>query len=439
MAEREIQQAESRQNYSILVYGVEGCGLPVPSEALSAANFKIFFEPRNTHRRFQEYDGVVFFQGAFESFKWEMGWDRQYLKHSCNRNELDKRSKETRLLLEKGGFICCVLTEAFLDSNDGNNFQTTDLSKQLLNHSNLYRKNFRERATGITSVASELKRFIDIYGAATSYFENYSKELDLEVLARYNSTTVGMLIEQVKYFIPALLPAARPKEVEEFFNLLVDGLTSLHNKMQVSIPSWAASYKFAEEDELLTTRQKILASLAELDARSALINRYKSILVLSGNKLVLEVATVLEATLGVSIDSSDESREDLKILFEGEVIGIGEVKGINRGIGRANINQADSHRERSGHKPDFPALLIANTNIKNSHSLADKDQEIDPDQVKHAVHMRILLLRTLDLLGLLKLVQEGSINSSDARALILKSTGWLRVFDGKIQVLNGVD
>lgn len=437
MAEGDTHEAKNQRNYAILVYGLESKSLPLPSESLRTSNFTIFFEPLNTHRRFQEYDGVVFFQGSFESFQWQRGWDKKYVKHSCNRDDLDKRSKETRLLLDKGGFICCILTDAFLDSNDGNSFKTTDLSKQLLNYSDFYRKNFRERVTGITSVANEFKRFFDIYGAANSYFENHNQGLDLEVLARFDSATVGMLLEQVEYFVPALLPAAREKEVEEFFMLLVDGLTSLHNKMQVTIPSWAAAYKFSEENELVSEREKLLKSLAEIDTRAALMDRYKSVLVLSGEKLVAEVAVVLAAALSVSVDSSDESREDLKILVEGKIVGIGEVKGINRGIGRANINQTDSHRERSGYKSDFPAFLIANTNIKNSNSLADKDQEIDPEQIKHAVQMRVLLLRTLDLLGLLKLVLEGNLNSSDARAMVLNNTGWLRVRDGKIQVLDG--
>jgi hypothetical protein len=113
------------------------------------------------------------------------------------------------------------------------------------------------------------------------------------------------------------------------------------------------------------------------------------------------------------------------------------IKGINRSVKRENINQTDSHRERSGFDEGFPALLVANTNIKSARSIAEKEQEIASEQVKHAVHMRVLIMRTIDLLGLLRLVLAGKLTTQDACSLVLSNVGWLRVQSDDIQVLSG--
>jgi hypothetical protein len=146
----------------------------------------------------------------------------------------------------------------------------------------------------------------------------------------------------------------------------------------------------------------------------------------------------VQAAFGVTVDAVDEFREDVKLIDDdGRVVAIGEIKGINRGVKRENINQTDSHRERSGFAQDFPAILIANTNIKSARSIVEKDQEVALEQIKHAVHMRVLILRTIDLLGLLRLVLAGRLTTQDARSLVLSNVGWLRVQADQVQILSG--
>ena len=69
----------SERQYNVLVFGIEKLRLPVPSELLRARNFSIFFEAYGTPRRFQEYDGVVVFQGIFEKFERKSNYTNSYL------------------------------------------------------------------------------------------------------------------------------------------------------------------------------------------------------------------------------------------------------------------------------------------------------------------------------------------------------------------------
>ena len=427
-----------QRQYNVLVFGLERKQLPAPAEPLRTRNFSVFFEPYGTPRRFQEYDGVIVFQGIFEKFEIKNGVMNSYLSHGYDADELDKRKKEAALLLGQGGFLCFLLTDPFTDRDGGRDFSATDLAKYHLNYSNFHRENFLRRVAQVTPAVGEFKQFLEVFGAASSHFKNYNKSLDCRTLAQVDNAPVGLLLEQAEYFLPSLVPDARPKVLTEYFQLLVDAITSVHNKLHQVVPEWVAAYKFHEEVSLSDERAALLSKVSDINVRLEQLTSYKASLVHTGPVLVADVSAILEATLGSKIDAVDEFREDVKLLGDdGKIVGVCEIKGINSGIKREYINQTDSHRERSGFEEGFPALLIANTNIKSARSIVEKDQEVATEQVKHAVHMRVLIMRTIDLLGLLRLVLAGTLTTQHARSLVLSNVGWLRVQSDEVQVLSG--
>jgi len=93
------------------------------------------------------------------------------------------------------------------------------------------------------------------------------------------------------------------------------------------------------------------------------------------------------------------------------------------------VNQADNHRERNGLPGEFPSLLIINTNMKSSTSLADKDQRVATEQIQHAARNNVLVLRTLDLINLASLFLIKEVSSEKVVELLTTSCGWLRVDD----------
>ncbi|PPD34274.1 MAG: hypothetical protein CTY19_05345 [Methylomonas sp.] len=430
----EVENAE--RQYKVLVFGLERKNLPIPSEPLKSQNFSIFFEKFGAACRFQEFDGVILFQGIFENFERKSDGYKYYTKHAYDADELDKRKKEAALLLRQGGFLCFLLTDPFFDRDDRKDFSATDLAKYHLNYSDFYRKNFRDRIAHVTPVFDEFKRFLDVFGAANSYFDNLNEALNCRDLARVGNQTVGLLIEQSEYFLPSLVPDGRIDVINEYFHLLADAITSIHNKLHQTVPDWVAAYEFQEEQALFEERTALINRVTDIDQRLAQLTQYKASLVHSGPQLVADVSTILKAVLGVDIDATDDFREDIKFMDDdNNVIGVCEIKGINRGVKRENINQTDSHRERSGFDATFPALLIVNTGIKSARSIEEKDLEVAAEQVKHAAHMRVLIMRTLDLLGLLRLALAGKLTTQEARSLVLLNVGWIRVQSENIQVL----
>ena len=434
------QQETPERNYNILVFGIESRGLSAPAEPVRKRNFTLTFERYDTPRRFQEFDGVILFQGLSEKFEAKSSVIDSYLVHSCDRDELDKRKKEASLLTNDGGFICFLLSDEFIDHDDGRDFTSTDLAKFHLVYDSFYREAFSQRVTGVSATLDEFKRFLDLFGAARTFFKIYTDSLNYRVLAKIGDYPVGLVLDDTDYFIPSLIPDNYSDVINEYFDLLADALISVHNKLYQSVPPWIAAYQFKEDRFLEAQAAELNAALLKVVERRAEIDDYKSALFYSGPKLVEVVSKILEIALGVTVDGTDEFREDLKLLDpEGKPIAVCEVKGINRGIRRENINQTDSHRERSGFDSSFPAILIANTAIKSSRNLEEKDQEIALEQIKHAVQMRVLLMRTLDLLGLLRLVLAGGVTSGVACELLLDSVGWLHVHADQIRVRHGED
>ena len=171
-----------------------------------------------------------------------------------------------------------------------------------------------------------------------------------------------------------------------------------------------------------------------------MLGRYKSSLFLSGDELAECISEIFSHGFGLSVDTKDELREDFKVLdCDGEPICLCEVKGTNKGVKREYINQADSHRSRSGFQDDFPALLIINTNIKNSRTITEKNQKVAKEQIQHAVKMNILIIRTLDLLELLKIYLNRQLSVEDIIKLLCNNKGWLKVNNAKYEVIHDVE
>jgi hypothetical protein len=428
---------EKERTYNILVYGIEKNGLTAPSEPISTRNYTLTFEPFNSGCRFNEFDGVILFQGIFEDFEWKSGVMDNYLSHRCDKNELDKRKKEAQLLLEKGGFLYFLLNTPFIDREDRKDFRDSDLAKYHLNYRDFYRENFNSRIAHLDIKSDEFRPFLEIHGAATSHFDHYNNHIDWRIIAEAGGKTSGFIINKNKYFIPSLIPNNRPEVINEFFDLLAKGLTASYNKLQVTLPEWIEEFSFTEEANLLSEQQALEDRINEIDSRRNVLSRYKSSLFLSGDDLAACVSEIFSHGLGFPVDTTDELREDFKVLNNEEnPILLCEVKGTNKGVKREYINQADSHRERSDFHDDFPTLLIINTNIKNSRTITEKDQEVAKEQIQHAAKMNILILRTLDLLELLKIYLNGQITLDEIAALLINNNGWLKVKDAKYEVIT---
>jgi SAM-dependent methyltransferase len=412
----------------IMVYASENVGLTSPKGGIRSRNFQVEFEPFDTKKRFNEFDGIILFQGCFENVHRETDWKgSEYYILKYDKDELDKRLNETRLLLKQGGYICFVLCRRFVDG-DNRIWQNTDLAKIFLNLQSFYREDLSTRTTWIRCVRNEFRRFLEIYGAALATFHTLNKDIEIKPIAMLDSRLTGMIMWDKRFFIPALLPENVEERVSEFFTLLADALVATRRKLVFEVPIWADKLVFPNETSLQEEKTKAIARIEEINVAIDEYKNYKKALIQGDEQLVDTVSDILKRGFGFDINAADEYKEDLKILnSEGEPLIFCEVKGVNRGVQREHINQADSHRERAGLPATFPAILMINTHIKNARNLEEKDKDVPMEQVVHARKNNILIIRTLDILRLLCLKLERNIPKETILVLLCSPGGWLRV------------
>jgi hypothetical protein len=418
--------------YRVLAYGFEKKALPHPAHSIGFAKCKVEFAEFKGAPRFQDFDGVIVFQGTFESFEHRISyWD-----HEWSRDELDKRTKEAYALIEKGGFVCLVLTDPFIDFDRHIDFRETDLSKRLL-YGHLLQREFPTRVTNVKSKVNELRKFFELYGVACSWFPPSTDDAGIKVLASAHGGPVSVVIDGRVFAIPALIPKPEEADLVEFLEILVSGVVALWESFKRGLPDWADEYRFPEEHSLIAKKVELASALSDIAGRLENYRVLKRVLVAQGEPLVEDVMEVFARTLPLKPKREDAFREDLSLLdSDGNSVALAEVKGVSRGVSREHINQADSHRERNGLPPEFPSLLIVNTNLKNAGSIVDKDQSIAAEQIQHAARNNVLVLRTLDLLNLASLHLKGTLNSEEVVRLLTTSRGWLRVSDSAAEVLS---
>lgn len=322
------------RHFKFLVFGIEKKGLTLPKQPIQTPHYTLTFEYFQTARTFHEFDGVILFQGIFEQFEWRPGVMGSYLHHSCAQDELDKRNKEAALLRKKGGVLCFLLTDEFVDRNDkGGNFRHSDLTKHHLNYYNFQRINFSVRDTHLTVKVDDFMKFLERYGAASSYFRNFNDDLDCRIIAECGGKMTGMVLHKHDYFLPTLVPDNRLEVITEYFSVLADSLVSSWTKLFQVLPEWIDTFLFDEEKGLNSERKTLAARMKGIDDRIECLKGYKSILALSHQELVDSVINVFRDGFGIAVDPTDQLREDFKLLDSNKKpFLLCEVKSTNRGL-----------------------------------------------------------------------------------------------------------
>ena len=421
----------------ILVYGIGRVGVGVPRLPIDTSLFRLDFELFYTERKLHEYDGVIIFQSTFEKVKLESTmYADSYYTVKWDEEELVTRRAQLRLLLEKGGFVCFILHTDFVDGDRYGDYQSTDLCKIYLNDDGINRAALSGYSLPDRIKRDEFRPFLKEYGAAKTLFTFWGGvRNDVRLICLASRSILGFILCDNRYFVPARLP--KVSEVTDYFINLASALVASWKKLREDVPPWTHEYKFATESQLEADRTAQLEKLDELSSSLRNWINYKGVLAFHGERLVESVALVLNHGLRFNLpDKDDEFIEDKVILDDkGQDDILIEIKGTNENAKSDHVYQADSHRGRREKPDDFPSLLIINTFIKSANSIGDKDKSFNSEQVRLAVKKRVLMMRTLDLLNLLKLKEAGTLTKDQIAHIFRNQVGWLRVSEDGYHVL----
>ena len=418
--------SEPARQTRVLVYGTDKLGLSPPAGEHGTPSYVLVFKPFETTERFQDYDGVIFFQGIFERFTERGNGLRTWLEVDYDIAMLDQREKEVSLLLAGGGFACVLLHKPFVDDDRGTSFKRTDLAKRLLNWDSLYRRNLGGRYTEVHAVVNEFEKFFGLFGAAYTFFTCHNDALNVRGIAKFGPDLVGFSMEPRSLFIPVLVPRNDPDTIMEFFGLLVEAVLARLKRATTEAPAWVQSFSFPEEEPLRQRREELTEQIGKVEGRLAQLERFKLVLVHDSELLVEDVQLVLSEGFSLTARVDADYKADIKVFDAGgKPMMLVEVKGTNGGVKRDFVYQADTHRERAGVADDFPSLLIVNTNLRGT-TVAGKDVEVATEQVQRARKVGVLILRTLDLLNIVVRLQAKQLTRDEVVRMFTVSTGWLK-------------
>ena len=196
-------------------------------------------------------------------------------------------------------------------------------------------------------------------------------------------------------------------------------------------------FVFHKEADLHKIINELFKEITEHQKELKQYKNYKGILTQSGDTLKDTVVELLRSFFQLNVTDVEDFKEDAMIRNEeGEILVIVEIKGTKGGIKRKFINQLDSNRERVGLDPAIPGLLIINDQM-GVESVAERQKtSVAEEQVTHSKNMNVILLRTIDLLFIVREFENNPAKKEDFINLCMKGGGRLLIEDKSIKLIT---
>jgi hypothetical protein len=331
----------------------------------------------------------------------------------------------------EGGRWVCFLVGAIVDKVpqgdwDSQNIDDTDLCKKILNALEItkYSRRIVDGLTIFNTKSDEFKTYLRDYGVVNTVFElPFNREKQFRIIAESGSEPVAIEWTHRLFF----LPLHTTKRDASTLNLIVTEVSTAildyRQKRIAEVPAWLDEFKFATEEKLDSEVDALQKQIADRKGQIQTWRDYKAILITSGDLLKDRVVGVLGGFFELRVDAPEEFREDAKLLDDTDkVLAFIEIKGTKGGIKREHVNQVDSHRERGDLSPSVPGVLIINSEMSVAGIKERFETTVPGEQIDHAKKLHVLIIRTIDLLFLIRQFEDKS-NKKQKLLKILRSGG----------------
>lgn len=418
----------------IFAYGFDVVGFETPQEPIKLNNIgMIEFIKLKDAPSLDSADGVITLQGIFEKIETHPRTIGSYTTINVNKELLLEREKQVFNLLEKGKWICFLvgkIVDSFYSGFSRSSLKIvkdTDLCKKLLNAFKVER-NTVDGISLLNATENEFISYVREYGIAQTVLNLPSEQYnESNVIAKAGNHIVGVEFLNKVFFLPFHTTKKQINDVISIVKIVAKAILDYRQKHIIEVPDWVNEFQFSSEQKLISGISSLREKVVELEANMKHWKGYKAILVASGEFLKNNIIKILEEFFELKIDPIDDAREDAKIIDEkGNLLAIIEIKGTKRGIKREHINQVDSHRERNELEISIPGILF----INNEMSIIEIDKrlktKVPNEHIKHAKNLNVLIVRTIDLLFLMRHLENKPDKKDELMRIIESCGGWLK-------------
>lgn len=433
------KESPRKKQELVILYGFDKAGLSIPP-AVDRPEYRIEGLPYGSPEIPANTKGLILASGIFEHVQYTTGYmGRRAASVTCDRENLLIVDRHVTNVLKSGGWIVILVREIVdeFPSGDGYNgtfvADDTDLAKRIL--TGIQRRRYSEGTGSVAPKRDEFGAYIKRWGIAKTLFGNPE---GARVLAVAGEQVVGFEYGARVYVLPFMATSTSSEHAKELGETLVRGVLDYRRKMLVHLPDWVGDFQFVGEAELRREQSVLRERLLEVDSGLETWEKNKIVLVSSGTILKDALVEILKTFFGFSVDTLDEGRDDFKIIDDARApIVIGEVKGTNGGVKREHINQVDSHRERLGLGADVPGLLVINNQMDITGIAKRHEAQVAQEQVRHARHHNVLVVRTIDLVYLMRHLEVDLERREKFLGLLRGRGGWLSAGPSGYEVVTG--
>lgn len=396
--------------------------------------FKVFSVPLGDDSSFLDFDGMVFFGGAFDRVV--NGFSRTEVV-CANQGDLDLREREfySAVLGKKPAVILLHRLLQRVDFCDVD-FRT-DLFRRIAVSFEI-EWNCSERPSPLVeSTAPEFRDYVSRFGAGYVALKYRGREMDfLKPICKVDSTIYGVTIVDKVVILPCIIPQSAEK-AQQIVTAAVAATIAYRKRVSREKPNWVGEFIFDRERKLGTELDAAQQQAVKLESEIDNYADWKGALCFQSDPLVNVILRLLDHFFGIKLVVDQKYIEDATLRGDNDaILAVFEIKGVKGTFTRGNVNQVDSHRERLGVPPTTPGVLIMNTKL-GAASLKEKEEQPHPDIIGKAVDENVLLVRTLDLLRFADGVEKGFFKANDLRTLFLTKAGWLRVQADNVEIVKG--
>lgn len=195
----------------------------------------------------------------------------------------------------------------------------------------------------------------------------------------------------------------------------------------VEIPHWVDELKFKNEDDLYVEINSLLEKVNRLESQLLSWKDYKSILVTSGSRLRNKIVAVLESVFDLKVQA-DKNRDCLIITdHHGRPIFMMAGPSTEKSVEKAFVNEIHEQRKMAGLPDTTPAVLVINSDML-IHNINQRAKAPVPEEVvNHAKDLNVLIVRTIDLLLVMRQLEKDAHRGRKLTHLLLSGGGRLKI------------
>ena len=418
---------------TVVAYGFDAIGFQ-PLIDTTNINTTVKFEHLGTNDSLDNADGVIIPQGIFENIGKTTGfYSGSYTEVSVRKDLLLETERQILNLLNDGKWLCFLIGEIVDTVPHGyseRDISDTDLCKNFLNMCGVRRVSV-DGLTALDAKYNEFIKYVREYRVAKTILELPSSgDIESRILVECSNKVVGVEFHKSIFFLPFHTSKRDGETLISIVTTVCNAIFDYRQKLRESFPEWLGDFRFNCEESLQLEIESHLEEASTLQSKLKKWGGYKSILTTSGEILRDKVIVILEDFFGVKVDPVDQGKEDAKVIDDNSAtLCFLETKGTKTGIKREYVNQVDSHRERNEVAPSVPGVLFINNEMGVVGVEKRLRTEVPEEQIVHARRLNVLIIRTIDLLFLMRLLEDKPLEVRKGKLLKIFNSGggWLEV------------